>query len=146
MNLSFISLGLTMLIGAGLIYHEFKPTKRSLVGFTCLSLSAFGTILVGLFPENTILLLHVTGAGLAFLIGNTGLVILSQALDIPRSFKLYTALSGIVALTALLLAALHLHLGLGSGGLERVIAYPQTIWLIVFGSYMTMNRYRRRPA
>ena len=41
-----------------------------------------------------------------------------------------------LALIALSLFASHMYLGLGAGTMERLAAYPETIWLIIFGTYM----------
>src|SRR5207237_1098313 len=73
MNLSFVLLGVTMFLGAGLIYHEFKKTKLSAIGFAAMGLAGFGTLIVGLSPENVNGMLHILGAFLPFLIGNIGL-------------------------------------------------------------------------
>jgi hypothetical protein len=31
------------------------------------------------------------------------------------------------------------YLGLGEGGMERIVAYPQTLWLIFFGTYLSVT-------
>lgn len=142
MNASFIILGLTMIAGSILIYREFKQGRAAITGFTFMALAGFGTILVGLFPENTISALHEIGAAQPFFIGNLGLIILGASLYIPKSLKIYTIISGAVSLAALFLLISHTYLGLGPGGMERVTAYPQTIWLIVFGLYMSRRHYR----
>src|SRR3989344_2327035 len=67
MNISFVALGVTMMVGGILIYEEFKATTGSLIGFSCMVVAGLGTILVGLFPENTINSLHSFGAFLPFL-------------------------------------------------------------------------------
>jgi hypothetical membrane protein len=140
MNASFILLGLTMATGSLFIYQEFKDKRATLVGFSFMAVAGFGTLLVGLFPENGVGLLHLFGAGLTFLIGNLGLVVLSFAMDIPKSLRVYTFLSGSIALLALLLFVIHYYPGIGIGGMERLTAYPQTIWLIVFGLYIKRMR------
>lgn len=141
MNASFIVLGAAMIAGAGLIYQEFRQTRLSAVGFSAMAIAGAGTIMVGLFPENQPGPWHELGASLPFVIGNIGLVILGFALPLGRKIKWYTLLSGVIALIALALFAIQLYGNLGIGGLERVLAYPQTVWLIVFGIYMTRNRY-----
>jgi hypothetical membrane protein len=143
MNASFILLGVTMAIGALLIYQEFKESLASLIGFSFMSIAGFGTLLVGIFPENVLPSAHVIGAGLAFLIGNLGLVILGRWLRIPMAFHIYTIFSGILALTALVLLVTNHDLGLGGGGMERLTNYPQTTWLIVFGIYISSNHIRK---
>lgn len=142
MNASFIMLGITMMVGSILIYQEFTRSKGSLVGFSFMALAGLGTVVVGLFPENTVSALHVLGASLPFLVGNVGLVVLGLTLDIPRLLKIYTSASGIITLSALMLFVLHVYLGLGEGGMERLVAYPQTIWFIVFGVYISRNHFR----
>lgn len=143
MNASFIVLGLTMIIGSTLIYHEFVRSRRSAVGFIFMALAGLGTALVGIFAENTIASLHEFGAALPFLVGNVALLVLGMALQMPRLLRYYTYFSGVVALSAFALFAMHQYLGLGLGGMERIVAYPQTFWLIIFGVYMTQNHYQR---
>lgn len=135
MNASFIILGITMVIGSVLIYGQFRKHATNRVGFSFMSLAGLGTILVGLFPENSIRLLHLTGALLPFLLGNIGIILLGLSLDIPRNLRYYSIISGAIALAALALFVTHNYLGLGIGGMERIAAYPQTMWLIVFGIY-----------
>jgi hypothetical membrane protein len=85
MNISFIVLGLSMIIGSHLLYNQYKNTMATKVGFSLFSIGGFGTILVGLFPENSLALLHTSGAGLSFLVGNIGVLILGISLKLPKS-------------------------------------------------------------
>lgn len=142
MNASFITLGFTMIFGATLIYQEFKETRGSLTGFVFMSAAGLGTLIVGLFPENSINILHIMGAALPFLVGNIGLVILGSVLDMPRSVRTYTLISGVISLIALIFFIFHIYFGLGIGGTERLVAYPQTMWLIVFGIYISSNHIK----
>jgi hypothetical membrane protein len=140
MNASFVILGLTMFEGAMLIYQEFRKNTGSAMGFTFMALAGLGTILVGIFPENTISPLHFLGAMLPFLIGNIGMIILGLSLKLPKWLRVYSVTSGIISLVALGFFITHSYLGLGIGGMERIVAYPQTIWLIVFGIYISKSR------
>lgn len=142
MNVSFVVLGSTMLAGSTLIYREFTRSRTSAVGFSCMGLAGVGTLLVGLSPENTVGVLHELGAGLVFVVGNLALLVLGSTLDMPRALRYFTIISGAVALVAFLLFVTHLYLGIGIGGMERFTAYPQTVWLMVFGIYMTRNHFR----
>jgi hypothetical membrane protein len=144
MNLAFIILGLSMVGGSLLIYHEFEHELASLIGFGFMALAGIGAVLVGVFPENTVIWMHVLGATLAFLLGNLSLVILSFILPLSPTMGWYTLASGLVALGALGLFATHNYFGLGIGGMERLATYPQTIWLIVFGIYVSAQRWRGR--
>ena len=144
MNTSFVLLGVTMMSGALLIYQEFRESRGSLLGFLCMAIAGIGTILVGLFPENTISALHVVGAALPFLIGNIGIVILGSYLSLPRFLRYYSILSGCIALIALGFFFTNHYGSLGIGGVERIVAYPQTVWLIVFGIYISKNHVARK--
>lgn len=144
MNASFMLLGTTMAVGSVLIYHEFRKSFASAIGFVCMALAGLGTVLVGIFAENTNTSLHEFSAALPFVAGNVALIILGFALDMPRTLRVYTHISGTISLLAFGLFATHHYLGLGIGGTERLIAHPQTIWLIVFGAYMSKDRYREQ--
>jgi hypothetical membrane protein len=144
MNASFIILGATMVAGSLLIYQEFKESIGSAIAFTAMAIGGFGTILVGIFAENTISSLHAVAAALPFVAGNIALILLAFFLDIPKSLRIYTYLSGIISLAAILLFATHNYLGLGVGGMERLAVNPQTVWLIVFGIYMSRNHFREQ--
>jgi hypothetical membrane protein len=144
MNASFILLGLTITLGSVLIYQGFKNTTLTWAGFSCMVLAGIGTSIVGFFPENTIPPLHATGAILPFFFGNFALIILGISLDIPNKLKYATVGMGIIAVFALSLFTAHIYMGLGEGGMERLAAYPQTIWLIVFSFYIFRNHYRRK--
>lgn len=144
MNASFIALGIFMAAGSLLIYQEFKKTTTTLVGFSFMAVAGIGTLLVGIFPENTINILHLTGALLPFFVGNVGIVVLGFALDIPKSLHVYTLATGFISLIALVFFVTHTYLGIGIGGMERITAYPQTMWLIVFGIYISKNHIMKR--
>jgi hypothetical membrane protein len=144
MNISFVIIGITIMLGAALISNDFRKNPYSKFGFWGMGLAGFGTVLVGLFPENTISFMHFIGALLAFFLGNVALVIFSFTLSLPPIFRWYTRISGIVALLAFVLFLFDHYVGLGMGGMERLVAYPQTLWLIAFGWYVSLNHYRQR--
>ncbi len=146
MNAAFIFLGVVMAVGSLLIYQEFTERKRleqlaALVGFVCLSMAGLGSILVGLFPENTIGYMHITGAALAIGVGNIGVLVLGLGLTLPEGLRNFMLLIGIFSTTALICFACHQDFGIGAGGMERIAAYPQTFWLIRFGLYMSTNHF-----
>lgn len=144
MNLAFIALGLLMVAGAPLIHQEFRERRLAVVGFGGMAIAGIGTMLVGMAPENVNHTFHVAGAAGPFLVGNVALIVLSCTLALPMSVRALTGIAGGVGLAGLALFALGVDLGLGQGGMERVAAYPQTIWLIIFGVYMSRNHYVRR--
>ncbi len=144
MNAAFIFLGIVMAVGSLLIYQVFTERTRleqltALAGFVCLTMAGVGSILVGLFPENTISAMHITGAALAIGVGNVGVLVLGLALPLPEGLRNFMLAIGIVSTTALILFACHRDFGIGPGGMERIAAYPQTLWLIRFGLYMSSS-------
>jgi hypothetical membrane protein len=145
MNVSFIILGAGMIGGSVLIYHQFKRGRGSAIGFSLMAAAGAGTILVGLFPENTVGGLHIFGAALPFLLGNLCLLVLGSTLQLPKTLRYYTIFSGAIALLALVHFLTNHYLGIGIGGMERLTAYPQSIWLIVFGIYSAAKK-PARPA
>jgi hypothetical membrane protein len=143
MDASFIVLGATMIAGSTLIYQEFRKNTGNLVGFIFMALAGLGTMMVGIFSENENATLHALGAALPFLLGNVALLIFSYSLGLGRKFRYYTRLSALVALVALVFFVSKHYLGLGQGGMERLVAHPQTVWLILFGIYMSRNHFRK---
>jgi hypothetical membrane protein len=143
MNASFIILGLTMALGSVFIHRSFRG-RWATAGLASMAVSGMGVVMVGLFPENSVSPLHGLGAAIPFVLGNAGIVILGCSLDLPARLRLYSVLSGSLALLALVSYATSHYLGLGEGGIERVVAYPQTLWLIVIGLHMLMTRAPRQ--
>jgi len=100
----------------------------------CLALAGIGSIGVGLFNEVDHNLLHRISAFLAFALGAAG-VLLSMRITRP-SFAYTSLVLGTISLSALVLFLTGNHLGLGPGGMERMIAYPIIFWAIAFGAYL----------
>ncbi|MDQ2814122.1 MAG: DUF998 domain-containing protein [Actinomycetota bacterium] len=136
MNGSFIVLGITMLLGSVLIFRRYGKGRLATAGFTAMGLSGLGVVMVGIFPENSIPALHGLGSALPFTLGNAALIALAISLAMPLLLRLYVSLCGVAALLALAAYASGHYLGLGEGGMERVVAYPQTICLAVIGCYL----------
>jgi len=141
MNASLVLLGMTMASGSVLMYQGFRQTR---VGFSLMAVAGAGVILVGLVPEDTTYWAHIAGADVAFLMGNIALIVFGFTLRLLSWLSWYGVASGVVALVALYLFLTHNRFFLELGGMERIVAYPQTIWLIVLGLYM--SRRRHQPA
>jgi len=149
MNLSFIVLGITMMSGSVFIFRGFAPGRAAAAGLAALAVSGLGVVLVGLFPENRVPALHGLGASLPFVLGNIALLVLAFALEMPVPLRAYAFLAGVVAILALAAYHSNHYFGLGQGGMERFVAYPQTIFLVAIGCYLIAKnppgRGRRRP-
>jgi hypothetical membrane protein len=138
----FLLLGLIMVMGSALLYHEFTervPRERrgAMVGFGLMTLGGVGSILVGFFPENENPTMHIIGAFLAIAIGNVAILVLGAVLTLPESVRRSMLTFSSLSLAALLCFASHRYFGIGRGIMERVAAYPVTIWLITFGLYIS---------
>ncbi len=145
MNISFILLGIIMAAGSLLIYQEFRESRASLIGFSLMALAGLGSVLVGAFPENTVTGMHVLGAFLALGVGDVSIIILARALgNVRPGFRIFTLWIGIISLAGFLLFISGAHFGVGRGTFERIASYPQTLWLILFGIYMSASHYRHR--
>jgi len=152
MNASIGLLGLAMIVGSVLIFTEFsfsdnqRERRAAIAGFTCLGLGGLGAILVGSVPENVNTAhLHTVGTALAIGFGQLAIVILGFALlkidNWLREFMLVTSL--IVLLAGISIAFKH-QFGMGAGALERLAQYPESVWLILFGFYISRDHYRNK--
>lgn len=108
------------------------------------ALSGAGTIGVGIFNENwgTI---HLVFAALAFGMGSLASLVSSRTVRGPLSVLF--AVLGVIGLTALGLQASGTFLGLGAGGMERMIYYPAILWVLLYGVYLmsTEKCRKKRP-
>jgi hypothetical membrane protein len=151
MNIAFILLGVVMAVGSLLIYQEFTertpPERRAaFIGFVCLAVAGLGTALVGFFPENTVHFMHVGGAAVAIGLGNVGIFILGWVLPLPEGLRRSMLFMSVISITAMVLFGTHRYFGLGAGSMERIAAYPETVWLIRFGLYISRNHFSTRTA
>jgi hypothetical membrane protein len=142
MEVAFVLLGVVMIIGTPFIYQEFKENTSvkvwvARIGFSAQALAGAGAITVGFVPENVNDLGHKIGAGLAIGIGTFGVLLLGLSIPLPRPIRQFMLWCMPISLVAILLFALHEYLGFGPGGMERIAAYPEVIWLIMFGSYIS---------
>jgi hypothetical membrane protein len=99
-----------------------------------LALSGTGAIGVGVFNENDIPVAHAVFALMAFLFGNLAVIWSSKMVRSPLSYLF--VLLGLIGLSALVLFAGDIYLGLGAGGMERMIFYPAMFWALGFGAYL----------
>jgi hypothetical membrane protein len=128
-NFSVFLFGCFSLIGLYFIWREFQNRLiSSLLGFT-----SIGLIGVGLFPETTGII-HTIASFITFFFG--GLSAISTYKLARPPFAYLSMLMGAISLSALVLLGSNNFMGLGPGGMERVIAYSLLIWVIGFGGYL----------
>jgi hypothetical membrane protein len=122
-----------------IVFGVFVTTSVYLLGGPAwevpilVALSGAGTIGVGVFNENwgTI---HLVFAALAFGMGCLAALVSSRTVRLPLSAVFATL--GVIGLMALGLQASGTFLGLGVGGMERMIYYPAIIWVLIYGVYL----------
>jgi hypothetical membrane protein len=140
MNASFLLQGLLITCGAVLVWSFFPRSVLWAMALLSIAASGLGVLLVGLAPEDTTPKLHVLGAVVNFFCCNAGMaamgVAMAQWRRSTRNLGLVTLFVGLVGLTGLALMAMRLYLGLGVGGMERLVAYPFPLWLAVMGLFI----------
>ncbi len=78
--------------------------------------------------------IHIIAALIAFLFGGLSAIVSYKLLNPPFSF--FSVLLGVLSLVAIVLLVSEIYLGLGFGGMERMIAYPVLLWGVGFGGYL----------
>lgn len=144
MNVSFVVLGMSMALGSALVAQRFAGNRSAMAGLTAMAVSGMGVVVLGAFPENSVPAFHGLGTAVPFVAGNAALIVLAFALRIPVFLRLYSFSSGAAAFLALVSYASGYYAGLGQGGIERVVAYPQVVWLVVAGLYLLVRSPGRR--
>ena len=76
MDASFVLLGLTMMMGCGLMWYSNRSSRVTSTGFAGLCVGGLGVVVVGVVPENSVPLVHGAGAALPFLVGNIGILLI----------------------------------------------------------------------
>jgi hypothetical membrane protein len=127
--------GVLILLGVWLTRRLWPPGPLTTAALWLLAVGGGGgSLLVGLFPINVNPPLHMTGAVLALFVACFGIMLISAvSWQSARRFAVYSVATGLITLLAFVLYALELYLGLGRGVMERVAAWPHTVWYIVAG-------------
>jgi len=144
-NSSIFLMGLLLLIGVYFLHRAFAFTMLTVM----LVLTAIGVMGVGVFTED-FGALHGVVSFMAFLFSGLSAifsVLCSRVHKFPLVKMPFSALSiilGLMTLGALGLFGGGVYLGLGAGGMERMIAYPALMWGAGFGGYLIAYPEERR--
>jgi hypothetical membrane protein len=128
-NTSVFVLGLTVAASSYFLRHIVR--NKVFLGF--LILCGTGAMGVGIFPED-FGVVHTVVSLIAFLFGALSAIVSHKYQKPPLSY--FAVILGLTSLTALAMFATGIHLGLGKGGMERMIAYPMLLWAIGFGGHL----------
>jgi len=138
-NAGIIIMGILLILSALLIRTAFRPRKSRWIGLGALAIAGIGAIGVGLSPEDVNITVHAISAFLAFAGAGFALIFLGFAMFRDTrwdGFRMYTVVSGLVDLIALILFFTKNYAGLGVGGMERLIVAPVLLWAIVAGIHL----------
>lgn len=138
----------TVLFGALVVTSSYYIQKRFKIRSISIlfAVAGAGSMGVGIFPENTFIIngvpiFHAIAAGLSFIIGGISAIASYKITKAP--FRYFSVIMGTTTLVAAILAfsTMNLnYLGLGVGGIERMIAYPTLFWIISFGGYLLADQ------
>lgn len=139
-DVSIFLLGVFVFVGAFFIQRIFK--NRLFSSFAVLI--GVGCIGVGLVAENVHLPLHSIFALVVFVFGAAAAIMSWKFEKPPLSY--ISVILGAVTLSALVLFIVGqgssvFYLGLGLGGMERLIIYPAILWQLAFGAYLIGDSY-----
>ena len=136
-NSSVFLMGLLLIVGAYFLQRAFNFKMLTVL----LVLTAVGAMGVGIFTED-FGTMHSVVSLIAFLFGGLSAifsVICSYVHEfnlLKMPFSVISVILGLMSLGALVLFMVDVDLGLGVGGMERMIAYPILMWGAGFGGYL----------
>ena len=128
-SFALIGFGAIVLMAAALIRIE---DKRDLL-WLFFGLSGLGALGVGVFNENNAVP-HATFALLAFVFGNLAAIYSFKRLESPFSWM--SIILGLLGLSALVLMVTGNYLGLGVGGMERIVFYSGIFWALAYSGHL----------
>ncbi len=128
-NSSVFLLGVLALFGAYFVQRAFNFRLFSILA----AITGMGAIGVGLFTEDAGVI-HGVFSLIVFLFAGLSAIISYKLQKPPLSY--FSVILGTLSLFALVLFGSDVYLGLGKGGMERMIAYPVLLWTVSFGSYL----------
>jgi hypothetical membrane protein len=127
-NLSMIISGILVITGSFFLYRSFND---KIAGFL-VGLLGLGALGVGIFPGN-INPQHPLFAMTTFISGGLSAIYSYKLINSPLKYP--ALLFGIFTLFFLFTSGIFIPV-MGGGGVERWVAYPVIMWLIVFGGYL----------
>ena len=144
-NSSVFLMGLLLLIGAYFLWRAFDYTMLAVL----LVLTAVGVMGVGVFTED-FGAIHGAVSLMAFLFSGLSAIFsvlcsyVHELKLVRMPFSAFGIILGLMTLVALGLFGGGVYLGLGVGGMERMIAYPTLMWGAGFGGYLIAYSEERR--
>jgi hypothetical membrane protein len=135
-NSSIFLLGLLVIIGTYFLQRAFNFKALTVL----LVLTAIGAMGVGVFTKNSETI-HPVVSLIAFLFSGLSAMASYKLLKLP--FSVIAVILGLMDLGALALSSAEIYLGLGAGGMERMIVYPILMWGAGFGGHLIAHPEKR---
>jgi hypothetical membrane protein len=147
LNGGFVVMGLLILSGLILTRSVWQRGRTGYAGFLLLATASIGTMLAGLFPFDRNLAMHVLGSLLFFFLAPLAMVLLGVSiLKRAPGLTVFSWLIGAVTLAAFCAYPHYAAIGLPRGVMERIAAYPSSLWFIIAGIYILTGRLGTAPA
>jgi hypothetical membrane protein len=128
-NTSIFILGVLVVISAYYIHKAYRMKGFSLF----LLLGGLGAMGVGLFPETTGTL-HIVVSFITFVFIGLAAVVSYRIEHPPLSYV--SVILGLMTLVDMVLLITGNYLGIGIGGMERMILYPILVWGVALAGYL----------
>jgi hypothetical membrane protein len=132
-NASTIVFGLLVCISGFYLQRAFGHKIFSIM----ILLAGLGAIGVGLFPETTGMI-HLAVAFVTFIFMGLGAILSYRIVHSPLNY--ISVILGALSLVNLIIFTTGNNLGLGVGGMERMIVYPVFVWGLAFAGFL-INRF-----
>ncbi len=128
LNTSVFLRGLFIILSAYFCMKAFGDKVFSSI----LGVAGLAMLGIALFPETTSL--HIPFAITAFFFASVAILATYRIAKPPLPYL--AAVLGVIALIALIFFVTQIDLGIGKGGMERMITYPIMIWGLALGGYL----------
>ena len=134
-NASLFLLGVAVIFGGYFAYRSMASRLSVSLSF----ILGIGCVGAAIFPLDSPIGVHGLFTFLAFAAG--GLFALTSYRVVgSKGMKSFSIIFGVYSLVSVVLHAFNVNLGLGGGGMERMIVFPLVVWLSAFGGYLLNTR------
>jgi len=132
-NSSVFLFGLLVVVAAYLIWRGFGAGVGAKIAAVLFFIAGIGVMGFGVFTEDAGAI-HGGVSMIAFLFGGLSAIAAYKLERTPLNY--ISVIMGVIAIVAMVLFITQNYLGLGAGGMERMIAYPEVLWAVAFGGHL----------
>ncbi|WDR03386.1 hypothetical protein PSQ19_04480 [Devosia algicola] len=142
-NMGLAVNGILVVLGTWATRSIWPRARLTLAGLWLLALGGDGAFVAGIFPFNVNQPIHALGATFALLVGAFGFIVMGIVTrKIRPGYALYSIATGLICAIATVLYGSEIYLGLGRGVMERVAAWPNTLWYMATGAMILLGHFR----